>query len=78
MPTTRHHRYATIGFRLYVYKGGGLNHSSGTVALLNNHGTQIAQRPFNNWDEIPAIMRRLIRRKLKLTRKWHRDHWEYG
>jgi hypothetical protein len=37
----------------------------------------IAQKMFNNWDEVGTIMRKLISTGLNLRPKWHEDHWEY-
>ena len=55
--------YETIGFRVYLYHGFNPSQEArGTVALLNKKGTQIDKAAYNHWDEIPQMMRRLLRR----------------
>jgi hypothetical protein len=50
---------------------------SGTFWRCVEHGKMIAQKMFNNWDEVGTIMRKLISTGLNLRPKWHEDHWEY-
>jgi len=69
----------TIGFRVYLYYGGEINDSAaGTIALLDEHGKQkYGSKTFNNWDEIPTTMRRLVSKTLGLKKSWKGKHWEF-
>ena len=82
MPKHKKTPLKTIGFRVYLYYGGEMNDTAvGTIALLDAHGEQTygkpGQKTFNNWDEIPTAMRRLVSKTLGLRKAWKGKYWEY-
>ena len=67
----------TIGFRVYVFKGGYLRDDiKGNVVLLDKSGKQIASKMFNHWDELIIAIRKLIRRA-GYRKVWQDGYWAF-
>jgi len=65
----------TIGFRVYVFKGGPLNDEiKGRVALLDKSGKHVDNEMFNHWDELIKAIRTLMRRA-GYRKVWKKDYW---
>ena len=67
----------TIGFRVYVFKGGYLHDDvKGKVVLLDKSGKQIESKMFNHWDELITAIRKLIG-KAGYHKVWQDGYWEF-
>ncbi len=69
--------YATIGFRIYLFKGGNIGDDvKGALVSLGTGDKEIGRKMFNHWDEIPSGIRKLLR-KAGYRKQWKGNHWKF-
>lgn len=71
--------YATIGFRIYLFKRGNIGADiKGRLVSLGTGDKEIGHEMFNHWDDIQSGMRKLLK-DAGYTKKWNEkiDLWEF-
>lgn len=69
----------TIKFKVYVFKGGRLEHSARGKIVPIRGKKEISAKAvmFNNWDEVPTLMRELLESEYTKTWDASSHYWEY-